>query len=222
MSGSRLPKGALITFEGGDWSGKTTQARRLVEWLEKADIPCVFSREPGGTEIGEEIRTILLNPDHAPMSPKTELFLYMANRAQHTSQLIIPALDAGSIVVCERFSDATFAYQGAGRGIDKNVIEPINTIATSGIVPDLTIIIDVPPDESTERATHAGRGEDRIEREGLTFQKKVRQEYLRIAQQDPERVKIVDGAKEIDHIAQEIIGIVEQFLRDRGFLPDTD
>jgi dTMP kinase len=221
MSTVRSSRGALITFEGGDWSGKTTQARRLVTRLEESRIPCVFTREPGGTEIGEEIRAILLNPKHAPMSPATELFLYMANRAQHTHQVIIPALAEGAIVVCERFSDATFAYQGAGRGIDRKLIAPINAVASGGLVPDLTIIIDLPPDESARRAAHAERGEDRIEQEAQAFHEKVREEYLRIAEEEPTRVKVVDGRKDVEELAEEIGAVVERFLRPRGLLPDS-
>lgn len=206
----------LITFEGVDLCGKTTQAEILVNRLKNLGYNIIFVREPGGTKISEDIRNILLSAQNREMDPLTELFLFSASRAQLVKEVIIPALKSGKIVICDRFYDSTLAYQGYGRGIDIEKIKIINEIASSNIVPDITFLIDIPVEEIYRRmpkSIEAKKDEvDRIENSGLDFYNRVRNGYLEIAKES-ERFIVIDGMKKIDEISQQIWSIVFEKLK---------
>jgi dTMP kinase len=167
-------KGLFITLEGIDFSGKTTQARKLASYLRENGYGVLLIREPGGDRISEKIRKILLSEKNAGMSELAELLLYEASRAQLTQKMILPALREGKVVVCDRYYDSTLAYQGYGRGLDKKIITYLNHIATLGLSPDLTILIDVPVKVSLQRKVKNKRKEDRLEKERIEFHKKIR------------------------------------------------
>ena len=206
-----MADGKFITFEGIEGCGKTTQIKLLNEYLQGKGFKTILTREPGGTTIGDKIRQILLDPANKKMHPLTELLLYGASRAQHVEELIRPALSEGKIVLCDRYSDSTTAYQGAARRVDKKILASLDAIATSGLVPDITIVVDVAPTVGLSRV--AGRGApDRFEQETLAFHERVRQGYLTLAKGNPKRVKIVDGSKEIEEVHGEIIKVIEKFL----------
>lgn len=181
--------GVFITFEGGDGAGKTTQIERLAAAIQRAGGDVVVVREPGGTPVGEAIRDVLLGPAHGRIEPVAELFLFAASRAHLTEEVIRPALAAGRIVLCDRYADSTTAYQGHGRGLDLAFVRSVNDVATGGLVPDLTIVLDVDPYEGVAAATTGGS--DRIERESFAFHERVRAGYAAIAAQEPTRVHIV-------------------------------
>jgi len=205
-------QGRFITFEGIDGSGKTTQANRLADWLTSRGRQIVLTREPGGTEISEKIRAILLDAANQRMAWLTEMLLYMASRAQHTEEVIKPAIHEGAIVISDRYMDATMAYQGYGRGLDTRVIETLNAIATSDVIPDVTILVDAPPETCQERMTSMKKTADRMERAGSEFQHKVREGYLKLAGQEPDRFHILDGTKSINQLERKVQNIVEAIL----------
>lgn len=220
-----IQKGFFITFEGIEGSGKTTQAEKLYRTLLKRGYPTLFTREPGGTEISEKIRAVLLDRAHTEMASWTELFLYLASRAQLLHQVILPSLKEGKIVLSDRFSDSTLAYQGGGRGLDRKKIKSLNALYTEGREPDLTFLFDIPPEEGIFRATHR-RGnpnrasqKDRIESEKETFFRKVREEYRRIAGEDPGRVRVINGRKKEEEIEEEVLRIVEDRLEKLQISP---
>ena len=186
--------GAFITLEGADGSGKSTKARMLAEALEAVGREVVCLREPGGTVISEKVRSILLDPENTGMSPTCELLLYEASRAQLVEEVIVPALERGAVVVCDRFYDSTYAYQSCARGIDVDLVTTANALGSCGLVPDRTIVFDLSTEESYERATR--HGTDRMEAEGIAFQERVRQGYLALAEAEPERVRVVHGSGE--------------------------
>jgi len=184
-------KGLFITFEGIEGSGKSTQIRLLAEQLEQRGHACLLTREPGGPPIAEHIRQLLLDPCHAEMLPETELLLYCASRAQHTGQWILPALQRGEIVLCDRYYDSSFAYQGAARSLNPDFIRSITDFATYHTDPDLTFLLDLPVETGLSRIT--GRHLDRLEREELDFHVRVRQSYLELARQYHARYIVLDG-----------------------------
>lgn len=196
-------KGAFITMEGVEGSGKSTQIALLKDYLQTEGWIVEVTREPGGTPIGETIRNVLLDPENDAMDSIAELLLYEASRAQHVAQLIRPALDRGAIVICDRFSDSTTAYQGAGRGLSKEEMERLHGLATKGLIPDLTILIDIPAPEGLARAKRY-RDSDRIELEPEEFHERVRQAFLDLAKAQPGRIKIVDGLQTMEKVAEEI------------------
>ncbi|MBU2568315.1 MAG: dTMP kinase [Elusimicrobia bacterium] len=204
-------KGVFITFEGPDGSGKTTQSGLLVQHLRRQGYDVFHTREPGGTSLAEFLRGVLLRPD-ANISPVTELLLYSAARAQHTVELIKPALSSGKVVVCERYTDATVAYQGYGRGLELKLIATLNGIATGGLKPDLTIILDIPVRNGLKRVAR-GRATDRLENEKLSFHEKVRKGYMTISKKDGKRVKIVLSKGSILKIQDRIKWYVESMLK---------
>jgi len=208
---ARRTKGLFITFEGGEGCGKSTQLKILEAHLEAKGYKVATTREPGGTPAAEAIRAILLDPANDTLSPVAELLLYEAARAQHVSERILPALDAGKIVLSDRFYDSTTAYQGAGRGLGLEDVVRLHAVATGGLTPDLTILIDVPAALGLSRATQGGS--DRIERETMDFHERVRAEFLRLAEAEPERIRVVDGAKSIDEGAAVIRELVDNLLR---------
>jgi dTMP kinase len=220
----------FVTFEGLDFSGKTTQARLLVEKLKALPItteaspgpqrtslhesPAIvhFLREPGGTQISERIREILLDNRCREMTDLAEMLLFSASRTQLVSEVIMPALQRGEIVVCDRFFDSTTAYQGFGRGLDIEAIAKINRIATLGLMPDLTILIDIPVGEIEQRKIRAGLHFDRMEASGKEFYEKVRKGYLEIARNEADRFAVLDGTLPIDEVASGIWQAVERRL----------
>ncbi len=215
MSGSDgAARGLFITFEGVEGCGKSTQITLLHQYLESLRYDVEETREPGGTPIAEAIRDVLLSPDNASMSPVTELLLYEAARAQHVAERIRPALAAGRIVLCDRFSDSTTAYQGAGRGLSGEALRVLHAIATGDVCPDLTLVLDVPAQVGLARATRGG-APDRIEQESLAFHERVRAGYLRLAEAEPGRIKVVDGTRPVGEVSSAIRRLVDALLERR-------
>jgi dTMP kinase len=210
-------KGILITFEGIDYSGKTTQVKKLVSYLRRKGYKVILLREPGGEKVSESIRQVLLASKNSGMNPVTELLLYIASRAQLVSKIILPALKQGKLVICDRFYDSTLAYQGYGRGLDKKKIEYLNKISTLGVKPELTILIDIPIRVFVERMRKNDKKKDRIEKEKIGFYKKVREGYLKIARGEKKRLKVIDGSCEIDEVWSEVKKIADIFLKDRRY-----
>jgi len=209
-------KGLFITFEGIEGCGKSTQARLLTESLRAQGQRVLLTREPGGPRISEEIRALLLNKEFTEMNRLTEVFLYMASRAQHTLEWIIPTLEKGQNVICDRYYDSTYAYQGAAREIPEYEIETINTIATTGLKPDVTYIIDVPVEIGLERLHNGTKAEDidRLESEDMDFHRRVRKGFLKLAEEEPERIVVIDGKQSIEEIHQDIMKNMKQRYND--------
>ncbi len=196
--------GTLITFEGIDFCGKSVQIDKLISRLKAYQIPHLLLREPGGTIIAEKIRETLLTKEQEVMSPITEYLLYSAARAQLVREKMIPALQQGLLVICDRFYDSSTAYQGYGREIDLNVVHQINHFATNGIKPVLTFLIDIDLDEIEKRKMQVNQKLDRMEEQKRTFFEKVRNGYLKIVTQESERFYVIDGKRTINSIADEI------------------
>ena len=213
--------GLFISLEGVEGCGKSTQAELLAQWLEERGHAVERAREPGGTPVGEAIRNILLDPENSAMVPRAELLLYEAARAQHVAERIRPALERGAIVVCDRFTDSTTAYQGAGRGLGREVIEELHAVAAEGLKPDLTVLIDLPVAEGLARAARV-KARDRIEHEAAAFHERVRQAFLEGASREPARVKIVDGLAPLEQVRDAIRAQVGPFLASRELLSNTD
>ncbi len=197
--------GYFITFEGVEGCGKTTQIKLLSDFLSARNIQAVLTREPGGCPIADKIRAILLDAENRDLSPLAELMLYGAARAQHVTEVIAPALSGGKIVLCDRFCDATVAYQSFGRGIDRDVIDSLNHHACQGVSPDLTVLFDCDPRVGLERALRrieasSGPREERFELEALAFHERVRAGYLQLASDQPGRFFVVNGADTIENI----------------------
>jgi dTMP kinase len=210
----------LITFEGVEGSGKTTQIQRLKKYLTQKGIPCKVTREPGGCPIGEKIRKILLNPDHREMVPTTELLLYEAARAQHVKEAIEPFLKRGGILLCDRFSDATLAYQGYGRRVDLKWIQRLNHLSSQRVRPDVTFLLDCPSDVGLKRALQRNRilkqeREGRFEREEIEFHRRVRKGYLAIARKEPCRVKVIDTRQGEERVFEKIRKIVDNLIEEK-------
>jgi dTMP kinase len=195
-----LNRGVFISLEGIEGCGKSTQARMLSDYVSELGYCVVLTREPGGTPIAEKIREMLLDPRNQNMTSRTELLLYLASRSQHVEQIIMPALQDGKIVICERFNDATRAYQGYARGLDMNLIEDLLRISTGNLEPDFTIILDLEVKEGLIRAEKFKNYRDRLESESLDFHDKVKKGYLTIAQNNPERVRVVDAKGTIEDV----------------------
>lgn len=197
--------GYFITFEGVEGCGKTTQIRLLSDFFTTRGIRTVLTREPGGCPIADKIRSILLDAENRALSPLAELMLYAAARAQHVTEVIAPALGAGNVVLCDRFSDATVAYQSFGRAIDRSVIDTLNLQACQGVTPDLTVLVDCDPNIGLERARRrieasSGPREERFELEALAFHQRVRAGYLQLAADQPDRFLVIDGSESIEAI----------------------
>jgi dTMP kinase len=208
-------KGTFITFEGIEGSGKSTQIALLAKYLVSTGMRNVLTREPGGTPIGDQIRKILLDPANRLLDPTAELLLYAASRAQHLREIILPALADGLIVLCDRFSDATLAYQGYGRGIEIAMIRSLDRIVTAGMRPDLTILFDIEAGSGLARAR--GRNtiqgldqEARFENEELAFHERVRQGYLLMAAEEPDRLRVVDASGTLEAVQASVRKIVDE------------
>jgi len=204
--------GLFITFEGIEGSGKSTQAKLLAAALQQKGHPVLLTREPGGPVISEAIRNLLLNPDFPEMLPETEMLLYMASRSQHTGQWIIPALQSGSIVICDRYYDSTIAYQGAARDLDFGIIDQITRFATFGTEPDVTFLLDVPVEIGLGRI--ADRIPDRLELETREFHEKVRRMYLSIATKYAFRYHVLMGDIAPADLHQDILSDVYKYLHN--------
>ena len=205
--------GKLITFEGIDGSGKSTQIQLLEAEFEKLGISFKTFREPGGTKLSEKIRTILLDKENIELYSNAESLLFAAARAQLTAEQIKPAITKGEFVICDRFTDSTIAYQGYGRGLNINNLEKMNTIATDGLIPDITFILDIDPQKATERLKTVNP--DRMEAAGIDFFKKIRLGYCQIREQNKSRCIIIDGEKSQKDISKEIHHIImERFKKE--------
>jgi dTMP kinase len=211
-------KGIFITFEGPDGAGKTTQIKSLAEALERDGYELVVTREPGGTKISDQIRSILLSPDHSEMVDQAEILLYAASRAQHVHEKIIPALKQNKIVLCDRYIDASIAYQAYGLQMDETIVSSISTFASSGIQPFRTYMLDITAEESRRRLK--GRAEesqfmhlDRIELKELEYHRRVREGFLRISRTDMQRVLLLDANREAALISREIIKDCKRLLQ---------
>ena len=203
--------GRFITLEGGEGAGKTTCMSHVRRRIIDAGVGLIETREPGGTEIGEKIRALLLDRDNSDILPDTELLLMFAARAQHIGQLIRPALERGDWVLCDRFTDATHAYQGGGRGIDQGRIATLETWTQQGLKPDLTLLLDLPVETGLERAGQRS-APDRFESEDLRFMRRVRRAYLDIAGKEPQRMKIIDASRPLEEVLRQIDAVMDEVL----------
>lgn len=203
-----MKKGLFITLEGADGCGKTTQLNLLKAYLTSKGYEIVVTREPGGKGLGEKLREILLNYD-GEVSDRCEAFLYLADRAQNIDTIIKPAINSGKIVLCDRHTDSSVAYQGYGREQNIDNINMLNELAVNGVHPDLTIVFDIDTETSMERV---GAEKDRLESAGIEFHKRVRNGYLEIAKKNPQRIKVVDASQTIEDVQRDVIKIVEEVL----------
>lgn len=212
----------FITLEGIEGSGKTTQIQTIARWLAAAGYDCLTTREPGGTPIGSQIRAVLLHPDNTEIAPATELLLYVADRVQHLETVVRAALAAGKVVVCDRYFDATLVYQGYARGLDRNVIRRLHRLACDGMLPDLTLLLDLPPEIGLDRAwgrIHADDAhsrESRFETEALAFHQRVRAGYLDLARREPRRFTVIDAAVDAAAVSRQIEAALAAFIKQRS------
>jgi len=218
-----MKKGLFITFEGLEGCGKTTQAKMLFDFLTKQKIPSIYTKEPGGTKIGDKIRKILLDQKYEGMDYKTEMLLFLASRAENVRLIILPALEKGKVVISDRFYDSTTAYQGYGRGIDVKIINNLNSLVVEKTIPDLTFILDINPDEGLRRSTSFGNSNEmRFEKEfinkkmieGRLFLERVRYGYYQLSQEETGRIKIIDANRDKEDIFKEIVKIVKSKIED--------
>jgi dTMP kinase len=206
-----VTRGVFITLEGGDGSGKTTQAELLREWLSGEGRTVLRTREPGGTEVGVEIREIVLH-HRGDISPRAEALLYAADRAHHVATVVRPALERGEVVIQDRYIDSSVAYQGVGRVLDPEAVRSLSEWATEGLAPDLTILLDLDADAARGRLDEARTRYDRLEAEASEFHDRVRAAYLALAEAEPGRFLVVDAARPVDEIAGDIRGRVAHLL----------
>jgi dTMP kinase len=199
-----VSRGRFITLEGIEGAGKSTQARRAAEWLRQRGLTVVETREPGGTPLAERIRHLVLEQGNEPLSAAAETLLMFAARAVHVDQVIRPALARGDWVVCDRFSDATRAYQGGGRGVDAALIESLARAVHPGLTPDCTLLMDLPVGAGLARAKARAAGSDRFEAETLAFFERVRARYLELATAEPGRVRVIDATAPLEEVARQV------------------
>ncbi|MGG4049711.1 MULTISPECIES: dTMP kinase [Paenibacillus] len=203
--------GAFITLEGGEGSGKTTVIGKIGEYFNRLAVPYMMTREPGGIEIAEKIREIILNPSHTAMDARTEALLYAASRRQHLAEKVEPALEKGLTVICDRFVDSSLVYQGYARGLGMDEVWAINQFAIHDRMPDLTFYLDIEPETGLQRiAANQGREVNRLDLEGLSFHQKVREGYHIIASRYPERIVVIDASKEQSAVEQDIIRVLQE------------
>ncbi len=211
---NKTGRGMFISFEGVEGAGKSTHVRMAANALEAEGYEVVMTAEPGGTPISQCIRDVLLDTKHQAMEPVTELLLYAAARRQHLQELILPALEAGKVVITDRFSDSTAAYQGAGRGLDMRLIEELDRIVTGGLRPELTVLLDMAVELGLERNRGAGK-RDRLELEDVEFHMRVREGFLAIAKAEPDRVKLIDAGRSKQEVQARVIEAVREGLLGR-------
>ena len=204
-------QGKFITIEGTEGVGKTTNIEFIQGWLLEHDIDFVATREPGGTPLAEQIRQLLLTPGNEKICDSAELLLMFAGRAQHLNQVIEPSLGAGKWVICDRFTDATYAYQGAGRGMDSSLIKHLEHLVQGALRPDLTLILDIPVEIGLKRASDRS-APDRFEQEQVEFFERVRQGYLNTAKEDPQRCAVIDASQSLEKVQLDIKSVLEAFL----------
>lgn len=209
---SKTVPGVFIVFEGPEGSGKSTQARLLAEWLKVDGRSVVLTREPGGTPIAEQVRSILLDRGNCAMLPETETLLYSAARAQHVGDVIRPAIEQGAVVICDRFADSTIAYQGGGRGLSVDDLRTIQRFATGGLTPTLRILVDVPVEVGLRRRFGVEAEVNRLDVAGVEFHERVRAAYLALAAHDPASWVVVDGGDTVDAVAERIRQAVAQHI----------
>lgn len=209
-------RGKFITIEGTDGSGKSTQVELLMDYLRKKGADVIFTREPGGTQISEKIREIILDVDNSEMTGITEALLYAAARSQHVEEKIIPALEAGKIIICDRFVDSSIAYQGAARGLGAEKIMGINEAALHGIMPDMTLFFDLSPEKGILRKKNE-RALDRLEKEKMDFHEKVYEGYKNLCKKYPERIKPIDADRSIDEVHSEVIEVIDGLLKGKYY-----
>lgn len=205
-------RGLFITLEGADGCGKSTQAAILADRIAATGCEVVRLREPGGTAVSEKIRALVLDPENSEMAPECELLLFEASRAQLVRQVIEPALARGAVVVCDRFYDSTFAYQAAGRSLAEQTIRAANALGSCGVAPDRTLVLDMDTDAALSRATRDGA--DRMEAEGVAFQRRVREGYLRLVAEEPHRVRRVDAAGTVEEVTGRLADALADLLPD--------
>ena len=215
------PRGKFITLEGGEGVGKTTNQAFIKAYLESREIQVVVTREPGGTVLAEKIRQLLLDIDSEPVSNRTELLLVFAARAQHIRQVIEPALTAGQWVLCDRFTDATYAYQGGGRNINHSEIAWLENWVQGPLRPDLTLLFDAPVEAGMTRAGHRG-AYDRFELEKIQFFEQVRQAYLRRAEQHPQRIKMIKADQPLTVVQDNLIAVLKNFIENPVSFHDAE
>jgi dTMP kinase len=212
-------KGHFISFEGLDGAGKTTQMDLLGRWLDAHRVSYIRTREPGGTPLGIEIRQLLFHHPELTITPLAEAFLFQADRAQHFATVILPALDAGTLVISDRCFDSSIAYQGVARGVGSKLVEDLSQLATQGHVPDLTIFLDLEPAQvglRTDTAHDQGglrESPSRFDRESEQFHRSLREAFLSLASAHPERIKVIDAAQPPQHVHEQVIGLVEKLLQ---------
>jgi len=208
--------GFFVTFEGIEGCGKTTQIKLAADYLRQHQIKFVTTEEPGGTVMGRKIREMLLNRSTFNICRESELLLFLAARAQHVKDVILPALKDNCLVLCDRYADATIAYQGFGRGIDRDFLEKVNLFASAGCRPDMTILFDLPVETGLGRAMQRISGvkdsmpEDRFEHEEQEFHRRVREGYLQLAKEEPGRFRIIDAARDVSHIHKQVIQVLTE------------
>ncbi len=208
----------LITFEGIEGSGKSTQIKLVAEYFVEKNVPIIVTQEPSGTDIGRKIGSILFNSEHYYMCAETEMFLFCAARAQHVREKIMPALEQNKVVLCDRFSDATYAYQGAGRGLDHEFIKLINDYSALYLKPGLTLLFDLPVEIGLQRATDRNNrlkepsSIDRFERENIDFHLRIREGYLNILRNDPQRFRLIDANQDVNAIQEEVRQHISDFI----------
>ena len=207
-----MSKGFLVSLEGPEGAGKTSVLEALIPILEDRGVEVLTTREPGGVLIGEKIREVILDPSHTEMDPKTELLLYIASRRQHLVEKVLPALEAGKMVIMDRFIDSSVAYQGFGRGLDIDAIDWLNELATDGLKPDLTLYFDIEVEEGLARiAANSDREVNRLDMEGLDLHRKVRQGYLSLLEREGNRIEKIDASLPLDQVIEN----TQQLLFDR-------
>lgn len=215
MAGGKYPpspRGFMIVCDGSNGAGKTTLIGNLRQYLEDRGLEVVVTREPGGTPVGEKIREVLLSPDTPEMCDLTELMLFGAARAQHLREKILPALQAGKVVLCDRFDSATISFQHYARGLDLSLVENINALALDGFRPDLYIILDLDPRVGLQRVQQRGAALDRLEAEQVAFLERARAGYLEQAMQEPQRFKVLDASRDVAAVTDDAIDLVERLI----------
>ena len=204
--------GIFITLEGPDGSGKTTQAHLLAEWLREQGHDVLLTREPGGSDIGDQIREVLHDSANAAMTARAEFLLYSASRAQHVSDLLLPSLAAGRVVISDRYADSSLAYQGYGRGLDLETLRAVTAFATQGLKPSLTLYFDIAAGEGLQRRFLSGEAWNRMDAEALAFHRRVRAGYLELASREPERWEIINANRPINEVQRDIRAVVGAYL----------